>query len=137
MQSSKLPIVAAFMDRNTHAVSADEDILNAVRHLIDKGITGAPVVDAGGQVVGQLTEYECLRLVAEGRGGEPPQGRVREFMTTASTAVPPDIDVYYVAGMFINDPTRRRFLVMDGTRLVGVITRKDILRAVEARLEPV
>lgn len=134
MLPHKLPTVATYMDRNTHAVAADEDILVAVRQLIDKGITGAPVVDAGGRVVGELSEYDCLRLVAEGRGGDAPKGRVREFMATAFTTVPPDMDVYYVAGMFLNDPTRRRFLVMDGTQLVGVITRKDILRSVGQRL---
>ena len=44
------------------------------------------------------------------------------------------MDVYYVAGMFLNEATRRRFMVMDGQRLVGVVTRKDILRAVHTGL---
>jgi CBS domain-containing protein len=123
------------MDRETHALSPGEDILVAVRRLIDEGITGAPVVEEDGRVVGELTEYECLRLVAEGRGGEAPRGRVRDFMTTDFTTVTPAMDVYYVAGMFLNDPARRRFMVMEGDRLVGVITRKDILRAVHHGLE--
>jgi CBS domain-containing protein len=64
-----------------------------------------------------------------------PRGRVRDFMTTTFTAVPPTMDVYYVAGMFLTDPAHRRFMVMEGQRLVGVVTRKDILRAVRAGLK--
>jgi CBS domain-containing protein len=123
------------MDSETRAVSADDDILVAVRRLIDEGVTGAPVVDDEGRVVGMLSEYECLRLLAEGSGGDTPRGRVRDFMATTFTAVQPTMDVYYVAGMFLSEPTHRRFAVMEGQRLVGVVTRKDILRAVRAGLK--
>ena len=122
------------MDANTHALSGDDDILVAVRRLLDEGITGAPVLDDQGDVVGELSEYDCLRLLAEGRGGDMARGRVRDFMATTFTTVSPTMDVYYVAGMFLNEPARRRFMVMDGQRLVGVVTRKDVLRAVHARL---
>lgn len=123
------------MDTETHALAADDDILAAVRHLIDEGITGAPVVDEQGQVVGKLSEYDCLRLLAAGHGGERVGGRVRDYMSTEFISVPPTMDIYYVAGMFLRDPAHRRLLVMEGQRLVGVITRKDVLRAVQAGLE--
>jgi CBS domain-containing protein len=45
------------------------------------------------------------------------------------------MDVYFVAGMFLAEPTQRRFAVVDDGNLVGVVTRKDILRAVRAGLE--
>jgi CBS domain-containing protein len=134
MRTHSFPTVSSYMDRNTHVLSADDDILVALRRLIDEGITGAPVSDDQGQVVGELSEFECLRLLAEGQGGEIPRGRVRDFMATTFTAVPPEMDVYYAAGMFLNDPAHRRFVVMDGGKLVGVVTRKDILRAVLAGL---
>lgn len=128
------PTVRTYMDSATHALSVDDDIQLAVRRLIDEGITSAPVVDDQGRVVGELSEYDCLRLLAEGHGGEIPRGRVGDFMTTTFIAVPPTMDVYYAAGMFLRDPAHRRFLVMDGPRLLGVVTRKDILRAVQAGL---
>jgi CBS domain-containing protein len=130
-----MPTVRTYMDAASHALSVGDDIVVAVRRLIDEGVTSAPVVDDRGQVVGELSEYDCLRLLAEGHGGEVPRGRVGDFMTTTFTAVPPTMDVYYAAGMFLRDPTRRRFLVMEGPRLLGVVTRKDILRAVQAGLE--
>jgi CBS domain-containing protein len=130
MKIPALPAVRTYMDTETHALSATDDILVAARRLIDEGVTDVPVVDEGGSVVGMLSEYGCLRLLAEGRDGEPPRGQVHEFMSTTFTAVPPTMDVYYAAGMFLSEPTQRRFVVMEGQRLVGVVTRKDILRAI-------
>lgn len=135
MQTHTLPNVRKYMDTNTHALTAEDDILRAVARLIDEGVTDAPVVDDAGQVVGMLSEYGCLRLLAEGRGGDPPRGPISEFMSREFTTVPPSMDVYFVAGMFLAEPTQRRFVVMDDGHLVGVITRKDILRAVELGLK--
>ena len=130
-----LPTVRTFMDTDTHAVGDHVDIYDAVRRLIDEGVTGAPVVDASGALVGMSSELECLRLLAAGdRGGEPPSGEVAGYMLTDYKVVTPDMDVYYVAGLFLADPSTRRLPVVEGSRLVGVITRKDILRAITRRL---
>ena len=135
MQIGGLPTVRMYMDSNSHALSADDEILVALRRLISEGVTDAPVVDDSGRVVGMLSEYDCVKMLAKGHGGDMPRGPVRNFMASGFTAVSSTMDVYYVAGMFLNDPTRRRFVVVDGGRLLGVITRKDVLRAVVARLK--
>jgi predicted transcriptional regulator len=130
----KTPTVREYMDTRRLILSPDDDILLAVRRLIDEGVTGAPVADHAGTIIGELSEYECLRLVAEGHAGEVPRGQVEDFMATEFTAVPPTMDIYYVAGMFLRDRAHRRFMVMDGREFLGVVTRKDILRAVHAGL---
>ncbi len=134
MVTTTKPTVRMYMDRETHALSPDDDILAAVGRLIDERVTGMPVVDAQGHVIGRLSEYECLQLLATGQAGERARGTVRDFMSTEFTAVPSTMDIYYVAGMFLADPRHRRFVVVDGGQLVGVITRKDILRAVRTGL---
>ena len=80
-----------------------------------------------GNVIGMLTEKDCLKLIATGAEGNLPRGCVSEFMTTEVTTISPDMDVYYVAGLFLNYEFRRFPVVEDG-RLVGAITRFDILR---------
>ena len=122
------------MDTETHALSAADDILVAVQHLIDEGVTDAPVLDEGGRLAGMLSEYDCLRLLSKGHGGEHPRGLVREFMSQNVTTVPPTMDLYFVAGIFLAEPAQRRLIVMEGEQLVGVVTRKDVLRAVRAGL---
>jgi CBS domain-containing protein len=135
MKIPELPLVRTYMDTATHALAADADILVAVRHLIDEGVTDAPVLDGGDRLVGMLSEYDCLKLLAEGRDGNRPRGSVRKFMSETFTRVPPTMDVYFVAGMFLAEPKQRRFVVVEDGRMVGVVTRKDVLRAVETGLE--
>lgn len=132
----QLPTVRTFMDTETHALDEDTDIYEAVRRLVDEGITGSPVVDRGGRLVGMLSEYECLRLLSAGNRSDAdvPAGRVGDFMTTEFRSVTPEMDVYYVAGLFLSDPSTRRFPVVEGARLVAVVTRKDILRAIKTRI---
>ena len=128
-----LPTVRTYMNTDTHALRAGDGMVEAVARLIDSGVTGAPVVDDGGRIVGLITEYECLRLLTRGLP-HAPEGTVGSFMRTDVQPVTPDMDIYYVAGLFVADPTVRRFPVVEGERLVGVITRKDILRAVTRRI---
>ena len=126
------PTVRTYMDTETHALAESDDIYEAVRRLIDEGVTGAPVVDAEGKLSGMLSELECLRLLSAGDRAQAdvPAGTVDAYMLRDFKAVSPEMDVYYVAGMFLSDASSRRLPVCEGERLVGVITRKDILRAI-------
>jgi CBS domain-containing protein len=131
---SRLPTVAEFMDRYVETISPDADILEAVDFLLKKRVTGALVADDAGKLVGILTEYDCLRLLTHGdEKGEAPAGKVRDFMTADVKTIPPTMDIYYCAGLFMN-VSFRRFPVVESGRIVGAITRFDLLRAVRANL---
>ncbi len=129
----KLPTVGDCMDHKVHTVTTKTDIRVAIGGLLKHHVTGAPVVDEVGRVVGMLTERDCLRLITLGADGEIPSGTVAEFMTTELTTVPPDMDIYFAAGLFLNHHFRRLPVVEDG-KLVGAITRFDLLRAIQAYL---
>ena len=128
-----LPSVADYMDPRPHQLSPEQDIFYAVDFLLKNHVTGAAVVDADGKLLGVLTERECLRVVARGAEGDPARGTVGEFMDATIPVVPPTMDIYYAAGLFLNEENRhrRRFAVVKEGRLLGVITRYDILRAAE------
>ena len=127
------PSVAECMDKRVHTVRPDTEILDALQFLLKHRVTGAPVVDQEGRLLGMLTEKHCLRLLTEGVHAERPQGCVESFMQTELVTVSPDMDVYYAAGLFMNHSFRRLPVVENG-KLVGAITRLDILRAIQARL---
>jgi CBS domain-containing protein len=129
----KLPIVRDHMDAEVYALSPDTEILDGVGFLLEHHVTGAPVVDESGHLLGMLTEKDCLRLVATGADAERPRGTVAEFMSTGVATISPDMDVYYAAGLFLHHAFRR-FPVVEGGRLVGAITRFDILRVIHANL---
>jgi CBS domain-containing protein len=133
---SRLPTVREFMDRHVQTLSPDADIMEAVDFLLEKRVTGAPVANSKGELVGMLTEFDCLRLLTHGdERAEAPRGKVRDFMTSEVQTIPPSMDIYYCAGLFMN-VSFRRFPVVENGRIVGAITRFDLLRAVRRSLAP-
>jgi CBS domain-containing protein len=105
------------------------DLLDAVRILVDKRISGAPVVDERGNLVGVLSERDFLRaaLVA-GYHGER-GGRIEDYMTSEVEAVHADDNLLDVAARFV-ETKYRRYPVIEDNRVVGVVARRDVLRAV-------
>jgi CBS domain-containing protein len=125
----RLPAVRDYMDLEVPTLRPEQDILEAIDFLIANRVTGAPVVDADGRVVGMLTEKDCLRLLALGSGDDVAQGTVGAFMTTDITTVEPRMNIYFAAGLFLT-ANFRRIPVVENGRLVGAITRFDLVRAV-------
>ena len=129
----KLPTVREHMDHRVPTLRPDTTILDAVAFLLKHKVTGAPVLDQSGRLVGILTEKDCLKLLAVGIDANRPQGAVEQFMTPNPMTISPDIDVYYAAGLFLKNNFRRFPVVEDG-KLVGAITRFDILRVIKTNL---
>ena len=80
---NSLPRIGEFMDAVVPTLSPETRIMEAVDFLLHHRVTGAPVVDSDGDLVGIVTETDLLRLVTEGYHGQPPpEGTVAEYMTT-------------------------------------------------------
>ncbi len=130
-----LPKISEFMDTAVPILSPETRVVDAVDFLLEHQVTGAPVVDSDESLVGIITETDLLKLVTEGIRGEPPtKATVAEYMTSDVITVAPTVDIYYVAGMFVANKFRRLPVVEDG-RIVGAITRYDLLRVVRRLLD--
>ena len=130
---TKLPIVRDYMDSQVYTLAQDKDIFEAVKFLLDKQVTSAPVVDADNHVIGILSEKDCLRLLSTGIDHNRPHGQVSDYMTKQVSWIEPDMNIYFAAGMFLN-VSFRRFPVVENNQLVGAITRFDILRVIRDQL---
>lgn len=128
------PTVAEFMATDLLTLSPETDIRDAVDFLLKHKISGAPVVDDTGSLVGVISEKDCLTLLAKGADDERVAGTVAMFMSQEPVVIPSTMDVYFAAGLFLNRPFRRLPVVDAGT-LVGQVSRCDILRAIQ-RLMP-
>lgn len=120
--------VRDFMSTELTVLSADRDVIRAMQTLIDQQISGAPVVDARGNLVGILTQRDCLTVAFQtGYHGET-AGKVEDYMTREVETVSADTPLVELIEHFYRS-TRRRFPVLDENQLVGQISRRDVLRA--------
>ena len=126
-----LPKISEFMDRVVPTLGPDMQIMKAVDNLLRHKVTGAPVVDSDGRLLGIITETDLLKLLTQGIHGQPPtEATVADYMSTDVVTVPQTADIYYVAGIFLNNNFRRLPVVEDG-KIVGAITRYDLLRVIQ------
>lgn len=121
--------VADYMSTRLVTLSPETGVLDAMRQLLDARISGAPVVDAHGSLVGVLTQRDCLDVAMQSSYFQEPAGRVADFMSAPVETVPAAMGVVELIDRFRASPYRR-FPVRDGSRLVGQISRRDILRAI-------
>lgn len=117
------------MDTEFVTLAPDMSVSQAIGILLDNRITGAAVVDAGGALVGLLTERDCLQDLLKGAYESMPSGRVADYMLTENYTVDPEIDLFELAALFVKQ-TNRRFLVVEDGVLIGQVTRRDLLRAI-------
>ena len=128
----RLPKISEFMDQVVPTLGPDMQIMKAVDYLLRHRVTGAPVVDSSGRLLGIITETDLLKLLTQGIPGQSPtDATVADYMSTDVVTVPQTADIYYVAGIFLNNNFRRIPVVEDG-KVVGAITRYDLLRVVQA-----
>jgi CBS domain-containing protein len=123
-----LPI-ARYMATDVITVRPDMDVLEAMSVLIDNQVSGAPVVDAFGTLVGVLTERDCIQVLLQAGYHGDPGGRVEEYMTRDPETVDASASLVDVAQRFASVPFRR-FPVLENGRLVGLVSRRDVLRHV-------
>ncbi len=108
--------------------SPELDVTDAIHVLVREEISGAPVVDESGVLVGILTERDCLDAFLKASYHSEPAGPVSEFMSRKVKTVNPDTSILEIAQMLAKTKYRR-YPVVQGDRLVGLISRRDILRA--------
>jgi CBS domain-containing protein len=120
--------VRDFMATELVVLSPDEDVLRAMRTLLERGISGAPVVDPHGNLLGLLTQRDCLTVAFRTAYHGDTAGHVADFMTREVETIPSEATLVEVIERFYTS-TRRRFPVLEENQLVGLISRRDVLRA--------
>jgi len=126
--------VADLMQTNLKTIGQDETVAGAVALLAEQHVSGLPVVDHRGRLVGVISTTDVLDLLAESldaerRGKVLEETLVREIMTAKPITVDPDTDVHEAARQMLYGEIHRLFVEYDDA-LVGVITQSDIVGAV-------
>ena len=124
------PNVRTYMITRLITLREDMDVYFAIGLLLKNNISGAPVINDENNLCGILSEKDCLRIFANGSFYDLPGGPVSHFMTKEVSTVEPSTDLYSVADKFLKH-NFRRIPVVEGNKLVGQISRRDVLRAIQ------
>lgn len=126
--------VTDYMTTKLITFTPEMEIKEATSILLKNKISGAPVVDHSGQLVGMLSEKDCIRLLLDGQYNQRPSGdgQVKDYMSQNIKSLTSDTTIVDAAYAFVNSPYRR-FPVLQGKKLVGQISRRDVLQAIENR----
>lgn len=128
MSGAPEPRARDFMSSRLVTLDPDTDVLAAMRALLDARISGAPVVDVRGNLVGILTQRDCMDVAVQALYHQEPAGRVADYMTERVETLPASATLVEVLEAF-RSSRYRRFPVLEGNRLVGQISRRDVLAA--------
>ena len=127
---AKTLLVEDIMSRNLIVFNPNETIHEVMSKFIKYRISGGPVVNEKGDLIGVISEADCMKEVSESRYFNLPilDKSVSKFMTTKVDTIEASKTIFEAASYFFKT-SRRRFPVLDKEKLVGQISRKDIVIA--------
>lgn len=123
-------MVTDYMTTKLVTFTPEQSILNVMELFTKYNISGGPVLDDNGFLVGIISEADCMKQISESRYFNQPilDKSVESFMTKDVETIPNDMSIFDAAGVFAKH-NRRRLPVMKDGLLVGQISRKDIVVA--------
>lgn len=122
--------VSEYMTIDLVTVTPDTELMRAVYLLVEHDVSGIPVVDENGDLVGILTERDCIATAITAGYFDEAGGSVRDFMSSPVETAEADDSLMDIAERLSNS-IYRRFPVVEDGRLVGLISRRDVLEALK------
>ncbi len=118
------------MSKTVTTVDEYAKIIDVIRLLVERNVTGLPVVDDGGRLLGMVTEKDILMMLLY----DPAvKGKtVADLMTTELVYFDEDEDIMKVFEILVKRNFRRVPILSEG-RLVGIISRRDIIKFLSER----
>lgn len=129
--------VKEYMATNLVTLKKDMNIYYAIGILLQNNISGAPVIDEKSKLIGIISEKDCLKIFAESSNSETSfsnayilgKSKVEDYMTTSISTVNLEDDLFSIVNIFLKN-NFRRLPVLSEERLVGQISRRDVLKAI-------
>jgi CBS domain-containing protein len=129
-KSVKNVLVRDIMTKNLILFRPKQSIHDVMKLFIKYKISGGPVINKHGDLMGVISEADCMKEISESRYFNMPilDKSVYHFMTKEVETIEANTSVFDAASTFFRTK-RRRFPVLDKKNLVGQVSRKDIVIA--------
>lgn len=123
--------VADYMATNLITFRPGQNMHEVIQTLLKHGISGAPVVNENYELIGIVSEGDCLKQISESQYHNMPlsEGTIENYMAKEVVTIDSNMSIFDAASKFLSGRIRR-FPVLENGKLVGQISRKDIMKAV-------
>ena len=122
--------VKDYMTTNLITFKAKQHIEEVIETLIKHRISGGPVVNDKNELIGIISEGDCIKQISESRYYNMPieKTNIEKCMATEVDTIDGNMNVFDAASKFLQSK-HRRFPIIENGKLVGQISQKDVLKA--------
>ncbi|MDY0781218.1 CBS domain-containing protein [Tenacibaculum sp. IB213877] len=124
-------LVSDYMTKKLITFTADQLIEEVIETLITNRISGGPVVNEQNELIGIISEGDCIKQISESRYYNLPidqNSTVEKAMVKEVETIDGNMNIFDAANKFL-ESKRRRFPIVENGKLVGQISQKDVLKA--------
>ena len=127
------PSVREYMTRKLITFKPETPVTEVIDTLMENKITGAPVLNDRGEVVGLIDDKDCLKMLVSAAYYNQPVDKdtVADYMSNVMKSISVNDTILDVANTFISSPFKRLLVVGHDDKLLGQISRVDVLRAIQ------
>lgn len=122
--------VSDYMTRSIITFQPDQSVLEVMNTLIKYRISGGPVVNEKNELMGIISEGDCIKQISESRYYNQPLEniQVEQHMAKNVETIEGTMNIFDAADKFLKSK-RRRFPILENGKLIGLISQKDIIKA--------
>ena len=133
MHSQRLLSAKDIMTSPGIVLRPEMNLFNAIPIMVRHNITGCPVTDSNARLLGILSELDCMKVLASDAfyaDDHTEEILVSHYMTKDVLTIESDMGIFRIANLFF-EHTLRRIPVLDDGRLIGQITRRQVLKGIQ------
>ena len=122
--------VSDYMTRNLITFKPNQPVMEVIESLVKHKISGGPVVNEKNELLGMISEGDCIKQLNESRYYNMPinDAKVEKFMIRDVDTIDGNLNIFDAANKFLKTK-RRRFPILENGKLVGQISQKDVMKA--------
>ncbi|ALJ05312.1 inosine-5-monophosphate dehydrogenase [Pseudalgibacter alginicilyticus] len=122
--------VSDYMSTSLITFTPDQSIEDVMETLINNRISGGPVVNENHELVGIISEGDCIKQISESRYYNMPMqsDTIENHMAKNVETIDGNMNIFDAANKFL-EAKHRRFPIVENGKLIGLISQKDVLKA--------